>query len=93
MTRPDVREAALALLWAMNEYQAESREGVMVVPTEVAHYAYLEPGSDLYDAAVWHLIKEGAIVEDTRYSSVVGTHPGGTYFTLTRRGLGMLRER
>ena len=55
---------ALRLLRAVNAFQALGRVGSIVLPSDAARAAGLEPGSERYEEAVWCLLVEGALEVD-----------------------------
>lgn len=55
---------ALRLLRAVNACQALGRVGSIVLPSDAARAAGLEPGSERYEEAVWCLLLEEALEVD-----------------------------
>jgi hypothetical protein len=92
----DVEVAARRLLRALNDNQAQGREGAVVQPGEQeARDAGLRPDSPLYRATVWWLLDKGALVPDReaneRLRNAAGAQHRDFAFRFTRRGLDMLR--
>jgi hypothetical protein len=58
---------ALRLLRAVNVTQSHGSVGTRVVPAGPARTAWLEPGTDRYDEASWHLLWQGALAADHTY--------------------------
>jgi hypothetical protein len=87
------REDALRLLGVLDMHQAQGREGTIVVPSEWAGYANLNTGTERYDAALRHLVNEGALAGAKRFGAIIGGQPHGElYWQMTGRGLALLRE-
>ncbi len=57
---------AMRLLRAINMDQAHGRAGSIVLASDAARSAGLEPGSARYEEAVWRLLVEGALEVDGR---------------------------
>jgi hypothetical protein len=55
---------AMRLLRAINAQQALRRVGSVVLPSDAARAAGLEPGGERYEDAVWRLLVEGALEVD-----------------------------
>jgi hypothetical protein len=55
---------AMRLLRAINAQQALGRVGSVVLPSDAARAAGLEPGGERYEDAVWRLLVEGALEVD-----------------------------
>ncbi len=51
----------MRLLRAINMDQAHGRVGSIVLASDAARSAGLEPGSERYEEAVWRLLVEGAL--------------------------------
>ncbi len=85
-------EDALRLLRVLDVHQAKGREETIVAPGQWAFCAHLHTGTRRYDAALRHLVSEGALVRARRFGSVIGGQPhGDLYWQMTRRGLELLR--
>jgi hypothetical protein len=52
---------ATRLLRAINMDQAHGRVGTLVFPLAAARLVGLEPGTERYEEALWHLLWEGAL--------------------------------
>ncbi|HET7270118.1 MAG TPA: hypothetical protein VFI90_03430 [Rubrobacter sp.] len=88
-----IRKDALCLLRALDLHEARGRVGAIVVPSEWAGYAHLHTGTERYEAALWHLVDEGALVEAKRFGAIIGGQPhGGLYWQLSERGRALLPE-
>ena len=57
---------AMRLLRAVNAHQAHGRVGSLVLPCAIASAAGLEPSTDRYEEALWHLLVAGALEVDGR---------------------------
>jgi hypothetical protein len=86
------REDAMRLLRVLDVHQARGREGAVVVPREWAFFAHLHDGTQRYDAALRHLVDEGALARARRFGAIIGGQPhGDLYWEMTGRGLEMAR--
>ena len=62
---------AVRLLRAINMDQAHGRVGSIVFPFAASRLAGLEPGTERYEEAVWHLLWEGALTVNEGFSPEV----------------------
>ena len=82
----------MRLLRVLDVHQAKGREGAVVVPREWAFCAHLHAGTERYEAALRHLVDEGALAGAGRFGAIIGGQPhGDLYWQMTGRGLQMVR--
>src|SRR5688500_12562168 len=58
------RNDAIMLLRAVNSTQSHGHVGARVYPAAAARAAWLEPGTERYDEALWYLLWQGALAAD-----------------------------
>ena len=86
------REDALRFLRVLDVHQVRGRVGAVVVPREWAFCAHLHNGAERYEAALRHLVEEGALTRARRFGGIIGGQPhGDLYWQMTERGLEMVR--
>ena len=83
---------AMRLLRAINTDQAHGRVGSIVLASDAARAAGLEPGSERYEEAVWRLLVEGALEVDGRVPPGVAARVtfGGSPYLLGPAAVRML---
>jgi hypothetical protein len=83
---------AMRLLRAINTDQAHGRVGSIVLASDAARAAGLEPGTERYEEAVWRLLVEGALEVDGRVPPGVAARVpfGGAPYLLASAAMRML---
>ena len=84
-----IEQNALELLQAIREHHPDIYAGAWVNPYAAALEAGLDPDSTHYTVAVEYLQAED-VLEEAEESRELGG--GGPLYTITLRGMGMLRE-
>jgi hypothetical protein len=85
------RNDALRLLRAVNMTQSHGSVGARVFPHMAARTAWLEPGTDRYDEALWYLLWQGALAADESVLAVpIGRPFGYSSYLLTATAVRML---
>jgi hypothetical protein len=73
--------------------QSHGSVGVRVVPAWAARTAWLEPGTDRYDEALWYLVWQGALAADESVLAVpIGRPFGYSSYLLTATAVRMHEE-
>ncbi len=82
----------MRLLRAINTDQAHGRVGSIVLASDAARAAGLEPGTERYEEAVWRLLVEGALEVDGRVPPGVAARMpfGGAPYLLASAAVRML---
>jgi hypothetical protein len=88
------RNDALRLLRAINMDQAHGRVGATVFALEAGRTAGLQPGTERYDEALWHLLWEGALtVNECILPEVAAAMPfGRAPYKLAPKAILMLEQ-
>jgi hypothetical protein len=73
--------------------QSHGSVGSRVVPAAAARAAWLEPGTERYDEALWYLLWQGALAADESVLAVpIGRPFGFSSYVLTKTAVRMLEE-
>jgi hypothetical protein len=87
------RNDAIRLLGALNTTQSHGHVGARVFPAAAARTAWLEPGTERYDEALWYLLWQGALAADESVLAIpIGRPFGYSCYTLTETAIRMLEE-
>jgi hypothetical protein len=85
------RNDALRLLRVVNMTQSHGSVGARVFPARAARTAWLEPGTDRYDEALWYLLWQGALAADESVlAEPIGRPFGYSSYILTATAVRML---
>lgn len=91
--RTCARSDALRLLRVINMTQSHGSVGAKVVPSDAALVAWLVPGTDRYDEALWYLLWQGALASDEGVLAVPTGWPFGySSYTVTATAMRLLEE-
>ena len=93
-SQAQARSDGLRLLRSINDNQAHGEEGARAYPPTAAHDAGLEVGSLRYEAAIYYLIEQAALLGEAHMAfdeDVGDQHPHGyEFYFFTRRALVLL---
>ena len=87
------RNDAIMLLRAVNSTQSHGHVGARVYPAAAARAAWLEPGTERYDEALWYLLWQGAFAADEGVLAIpIGRPFGYSSYVLAQTAIRMLEE-
>jgi hypothetical protein len=84
--RTCARNDAVRLLRVINMTQSHGSVGARVVPVEAAREAWLEPGTERYDEALWYLLWQSVV------AMPIGRPFGYSSYHLTATAIRMVEE-